>query len=277
MSAIQKKILDWYPKAFAKKKFFRFNNYLIDLGLRGIGIMNHRNNGISGEKYLSEFLKSNYNLRTIFDVGAHKGDYADLFSSINGKIYCFEPNPGPYHVLKKRFAGNKKFVVHNMGLSDEVAEANIFDRVENVGSVYASLYEEVITTLHHSMPDKIKIQLTTVDEFSKSKSISKIDLLKIDTEGHEFNVLQGASRLIQDGVIDIIHFEFNEMNIISRNFLKDFIALLSNYNLYRLLPAEFLPIDYRYPHKMEIFAFQNVVAFRKDIDKLADRVLKSRS
>jgi hypothetical protein len=59
--------------------------------------------------------------------------------------------------------------------------------------------------------------------------------------------------------IDFIQFEFNEMNIISRVFLKDFYQILSNYNLYRLDSNRLIPL-FNYDSTNEIFKFQNFLA-----------------
>ena len=97
--------------------------------------------------------------------------------------------------------------------------------------------------------------------------ISRINLLKIDTEGNELKVLAGGKKTLSANKIDIIQIEFNEMNVVSRTFMRDFVQLLSSYNMYRLLPKSFLPIKYQRPVKHEIFAFQNIIAIRKEIDK----------
>lgn len=233
--------------------------------------MNYKNEKISGEKYLSTFLKRNYSLITIFDVGAHHGDYTNLFVETDASIYCFEPNPSSFNYVQKRFHTQKNVNLFNMGLSSKGGESQIFDYKNLEGSYHASMYKEVFTHLHNSMPVSAEIRVETVDHFSQENGIERINLLKIDTEGHELEVLKGAQSLIDKKCVDVIHFEFNEMNVISRIFLMDFFSLLHSYNLYRLLPNDFLPINYKYPHKIEFFAFQNIVAFRKEIDKISNK------
>ena len=60
------------------------------------------------------------------------------------------------------------------------------------------------------------------------KKIDDIDFIKIDVEGHELAVLQGAVNMINQNRIKVIQFEFNVANILSRVFLKDFYDLLEN-------------------------------------------------
>ncbi len=69
-----------------------------------------------------------------------------------------------------------------------------------------------------------------------------------------------------DGSIDVIQFEFNEMNVISRVFMKDFFELLPNYRIYRLLGDGVIEFEVYDPTFMEVFAFQNIACVRRDID-----------
>jgi hypothetical protein len=102
-----------------------------------------------------------------------------------------------------------------------------------------------------------------LSDFVKEHSIDYIDLLKIDTEGNEMKVLLGLKDFLAKGKVGAIHFEFNEMNVISRVFFKDYFDLLSNYNFYRLLPNGMLPIERYNPIDCEIFAYQNIVGIKK--------------
>ena len=63
-----------------------------------------------------------------------------------------------------------------------------------------------------------------------------------------------------------IQFEFNEMNIESRVFMKDFFNILPEYDFFRLLPDGYIPLGnintYRNPLTLELFAMQNIVAIQ---------------
>jgi hypothetical protein len=107
-----------------------------------------------------------------------------------------------------------------------------------------------------------EIVIETLDDIAKREGIEFIDFLKIDTEGHELAALQGASTLLENGRIGCIHFEFNEMNVVSRVFFRDFRKILHQYKLFRLLPNGMLPVGSG-PLGSEIFAFQNIVALPK--------------
>jgi polynucleotide 5'-kinase involved in rRNA processing len=98
-----------------------------------------------------------------------------------------------------------------------------------------------------------EVEIVTIDEVIEKEKIVRIDFLKIDTEGHELAVLEGASNALKAGIIRCIQFEFNEMNVVSRTFFKDFKNILKDFN--GMLPLGDQPVI------TEIFAFQNIVAF----------------
>ncbi|MGC8765416.1 MAG: FkbM family methyltransferase [Brevinematia bacterium] len=135
------------------------------------------------------------------------------------------------------------------------------------GSSLASIYSEVIETIHRSKAIEHTIDIITLDDVVKKNNIDKIDLLKIDTEGNELECLKGFENFIRQGKVNVIHFEFNEMNVISRVFFKDFWDFLPNYNFYRMLPSGLLRIKEYEPTYCEIFAYQNIVCILKEFDK----------
>jgi FkbM family methyltransferase len=264
------KVLTIYAYIFSRKLFFKWNYFLFHVGLRGMGVLNYTNFIVSGEKFLINFLKKNYSLDLVMDVGANDGDYTAFYMDYSTQIYCFEPHPNTSRKLTERFKGNDKIKVIPKGLSNTQTKTVIYDYAQDNGSSHASLYAEVITDIHNSKMVEVRIELDTLNSVAQELSIEHINLLKIDTEGNEYKCLLGASDLLDNGRVDVIHFEFNEMNVYSGVFMKDFVELLPNYNLYRLLPSGFLPITYKShrPLRYEVFAFQNIVAFRKDIDTL---------
>lgn len=264
------KIFTLYAHIFSNKLFFKWNYFLFHLGLRGMGILNYTSFSVSGEKFLINFLKKNHSLDLVLDVGANDGNYTAFYMNYSKQVYCFEPHPNTSRKLTDRFKENDKIKVISKGLSDTQVKTVIYDYAKDNGSSHASLYAEVITDIHNSQKVEVPIELDTLNSVAQELNIKHINLLKIDTEGNEYKCLLGASDLLNSNRVDVIHFEFNEMNVYSGVFLKDFVELLSNYNLYRLLPSGFLPITYKShrPLRYEVFAFQNIVAFRKDIDTL---------
>ena len=140
----------------------------------------------------------------------------------------------------------------------------LFDHESKDGSREASLYRDVIEDLHNASAIAHEVSVVSISDFVVENDVNEIALLKIDTEGNEFAVLQGARALLDRGAIKVIQFEFNVMNIVSRTYLRDFKKLLPDFSFYRLLPKGLLSIDNFSPLYDEIFAYQNVVAIHKD-------------
>ena len=266
MNKLRLLILEYYPKLFARRGFAKFNQMLVDIGYRGLGILNWKDTKLSGEIFFTKYLIRTYNPTLIFDIGANQGDYSKNFLASGAEIYCFEPVPNTFERLKNNIGGSANVTLINKGMSDVEGTAIIYDYENSAGSTHASLFKEVFE-VYHSETKELEIELITVDHFLEENNIEHISLLKIDTEGNELKVLQGAKKTLENGKVDIIQFEFNEMNVSSGSFFKYFLGALRNYNIYRLLPKGLLPIDYTCPHRYEIFAYQNIIAIRKDIDK----------
>lgn len=264
MSSLRKlglALIDIYVLLFAKKYFYFMHNFLFKISLKGMGILNFRGKTISGEKNFIEKQLSNLiggDPQIIFDVGANIGLYSKMLSERfpNSSIYCFEPNPNCIKSLNSNTPSSCK--VFNFGLGDETGELILYDKANSHGSSHASLYKEALDDFHGCDSVKVPVKIIKLDDFAMENGIDKIDFLKIDTEGHELEVLKGAKNLIEDRRVQCIQFEFNSLHIYSRVFLHDFANFLENYTLYRLLPNGLNKVDLQSTNA-EIFAFQNIV------------------
>lgn len=256
-----------YVILFARARFEKFNNFLYRLALGGLGVLNYRDSNISGENhFLTKCLRST-GTGVVIDVGANRGDYTKLVSSLNpsARIYAFEPHPKTYQSLMVNVGGAKNVTAINKGLSETQGVLDLYDYENQDGSSHATLFKDVLIRLHGS--SKVvahQVQLLSLDDFVKQENIDEISLLKIDTEGNELSVLRGALDTIKAKKIKLVHIEFNEMNVISKVFFKDFWDLLQDYRLYRLLPHDMLLIKKYCPIECELFAYQNIVAILKD-------------
>ncbi len=260
-------ILKIYTILFARNIFFKINRFLFKVSTRGLGIGNYSNHLISGEKhFIASLVRSKkLNKGVIFDIGANKGDYSKFIRN-NGvaiPIYAFEPHPITFKKLKDSTYNLNNFNAINKGLGIKKTISKIYDYKNNDGSQHASLYKDVIVKIHNSIASEVDIEIITIDGFVEENNILDISLLKIDTEGNELDVLLGATKTLEKGIISIIQFEFNSMNVISRTYLIDFIKLMPNYKFFRLLPFELLPINDYNELYHELFGFQNIVALKK--------------
>ncbi|SEV92697.1 methyltransferase, FkbM family [Chitinophaga sp. YR573] len=266
MNALSSTVKKVYVFLFARKALYRVNLLLYKLSMTGIGIHNYENDYVSGEKAFIKYMKAHNLFKdgVILDVGANVGNYAIMLreNNITLPIFAFEPHPVAFKKLEKA-ASAHHFIPVKRGAGDASATAVIYDYAGNGGSEHASMYKEVISDIRNSEVEEISIDMVSLDQFVTENKIDKIALLKIDTEGHELNVLKGAKDTIKRGLVNVIQIEFNEMNVISRTFFKDIIDILPGYDFYRLLPDGLLPLGVYKILDFEIFAFQNIVAMKR--------------
>ena len=256
-------IIKFYQKLFVKKKLYFYNKVFYDLALRGMGILNYEDSKISGEEYFLKRFFKKYQNPVIFDIGANIGNYSKKCVEINkyGLIYAFEPHPISYKSLFS-LSRTLDFKAFNLGIGDKDEKITIYDYQDKQGSEHASFHKLAIKSENLC---EYETEVITLDNFIRNNNVQKIDLLKIDTEGNELNVLKGAQNSINSLIIGIIQFEFNEMNLVSKASFKDFLNILDNYYIFRLLPDGMVEIAYS-SIECEIYAYQNIVAVRKDID-----------
>jgi FkbM family methyltransferase len=228
----------------------------------------HEQHTKSGEQFFAEGeLKEMIGEQpVIFDIGGNEGRYASMISAIfpKGKLYSFEPHPKSYDRLTQRGVDGEFFQIA-VGAEDK--PCTLYERVDHPdGSEMASVHEKVITEFHGVDSIKINVEMKTIDTIMKEESIDCIDFLKIDVEGHELAVVQGAREAINKGQIKVIQYEFNHPNIESKAFMRDFRGELKDYNFYRMLEKGAIPV-HDHPIFQEIFGYQNIIAIRKDIDE----------
>lgn len=239
-------------------------NYYRTLSPYGIG--NFRTMEETGETVFLRTYLGKLDHPVVLDVGANRGDYtaAVLEANPSARVVAFEPHPITFAKLNARFA-LPNVTLQEIGLGDTDETREFFDRAEKNGSPHASLYKDIIETLHHAQSVQHLVRIRRLDDVVRELGIDHIHLLKVDTEGHELAVFAGAAQTLRDGMVDAVQFEFNETNVVARTFFKDFWDLLGEYTIYRLLPDNAIKIVEYIPTFCEVFAFQNIVALRKPL------------
>jgi len=239
------------------------------IGLKGMNVGADIDFVTSGESFFIEYLKKMKKEKdiknlTIFDVGANKGFYAkELISNLGGDdiIYSFEPSLVTYTELVDNTKEDNNVKCYNIGLSNEDEEKRLY--YDNEKSGLASLYHRRMDHSNIYMNNSELVKLLKLDSFCLQNRIEKIDLLKIDVEGNELKVLEGASRMLNSGLIDTIQFEFGGTNIDAKTYFQDFFYLLKDrYHIYRLLKNGLRRID-SYNEYLENFIYTNFIAIKK--------------
>jgi FkbM family methyltransferase len=130
---------------------------------------------------------------TILDIGANIGETAMAFSKLtgeNGKVISFEPDPETFGRLTEHLTlnGCKNVIAINKGLGNAESEMVLESGENNSGGNRIATGKE---------KNGKKIQITTLDKSISELNIPKIDFIKIDVEGYEYHVLQGAEKTIE--------------------------------------------------------------------------------
>ena len=203
----------------------------------------------------------------IFDVGANVGDYSVACLEAFGAechVHAFEPAASTFAVLQGRLARYPDVTLHKLGLGDRAGTATL--RSSGSCSSIASLVDLDRPVRPFADEFSEEVETETIDSLCERQRIDRIDFLKLDIEGFELAALRGAERMIREGNIRYIQFEFGENNVSSRTFLADFARLLADYILYQVVPGG--PVRWCYDGgSSEIFATMNYLAERIASDR----------
>ena len=150
-------------------------------------------------------------VKVVIDVGAHIGKttqrYRNAFPS--SKIIAFEPTPDTFEQLSVNIHELRDVKAEQMALGSVPGEAEL---IVYELSVLNSLWESTANSYRYKTKGrKVTCKVDTLDAYCERNGIERIDLLKIDTEGSEIAVLQGASRMLSSDAARFVYAEFNEI------------------------------------------------------------------
>ena len=225
---------------------------------KGFGSSTLKSEVLSTRKFL--------NGGVFIDVGANHGLYSKellkQYGSSLQELHLFEPSKAL--VEKYLTYDDPRVFVNNIALSDVEGNATLYKVNNNSG--LSSLTKRRLDHFKASMSETESIRTITLDQYVNSSRIKKIDLLKIDVEGHELNGLKGAIDCLSNNKIKCIQFEFGGCNIDTRTFFQDFWYLLSveyGYKIFRINPFGISLVE-KYQERDEVFVTTNFLAVKLD-------------
>ena len=202
---------------------------------------------IFNRRLLKFFKKDlNHEINQVIDVGANCGQSIDMYLELNPncKIFAFEPNPRLAEDLKQRFSNNPNIQPFQLGISDTAGQKVFYENVFDATSTFEELRMSSTYLKKKSMilgvkPEEIvvgkyPVQVITLSDFINEQCTEPIDVLKIDTEGHEYACLVGLFKSPLRCPVEYIQLEihYDDMYLNGKN-LQELTEIL-NTNGYEL-------------------------------------------
>jgi FkbM family methyltransferase len=146
------------------------------------------------EKQNFDFLKSTTPVNgVVLDIGAHIGLFSCIAAKVvgnNGKVMAFEPTPKTNALLQQTIHINKLTGLvepRSEAVGDKTGTA-VFFASDTVGDNSNSL----VSYLEDRTLNGISVPVTTIDIFVKEKGLNRVDFIKLDVEGAEYDAIRGA-------------------------------------------------------------------------------------
>ena len=195
-------------------------------------------------------LKKIKSLNTLFDVGAHRGESVKFFTKFIKikKIYCFEPSPDNFKILKKnvnKYLDKKdtKVSFENIALGKQNSQKKLIQFKETSSSSlkeinYSSKYYKKKNFFLNTADNKmLNITQSKLKDYIIEKKINNFDLIKIDTEGNEYEVLLGLEEYLSYFKIIIFEHHYDDMIIKGYTF-TNINNLLKKHNFFKAFKSK---------------------------------------
>ena len=233
-----KALIDIASSAFARvlsrPRWAGLNDALLKATLRARGYQDWSGRG---EAWLIEKVLPSLDIHVVIDVGANVGDYAHgVLEHTDAQVYCFEPQPHVVTMLHSRLQPfGSRAVVIPLGVGAQSGSLDLFYNPDS--PELASFSKEVNAISYVDNQASIKVQVVSLDEFAAQSRLTRVDFIKIDTEGYELEVLKGAERVLRELKPALVQLEFNMHHLLRGTSLYALSQLIPDYDLYQLVPG----------------------------------------
>jgi FkbM family methyltransferase len=222
-----------------RKIFYNFNLNMIKLFSFFIGNNNFFSFVGSGEAFFLNRI-CNENPQLCIDVGANTGAYSEyILQNSKSKVIAFEPSKRSFKklsILKKKY--HDRIYFFNLGLGNKTKNSNLYyDKNNSLWANFNPEVHEIDYLKNNNLIEKSRIdKLDKIYNENKKIFNYSVKLLKIDTEGYEYEVLLGASKFIKKKKPEYIQIEYNWHHLFKNISLYKISKLLKDYETYKILP-----------------------------------------
>jgi FkbM family methyltransferase len=242
------------------------NAQFLKLAMHARGYNNFQNALVSGELFLVQKVLSRLGLRTCLDVGAAQGEYARLLlqSLPDCRVYGCEPLSLNLPILEALASSEpERFQLWPWALGAREEQAWLFYNPDVLQHASLCVNLEAIDYLDNRESERVSVR--RLDSVWPALAGSEsLDFIKIDSEGWEADVLDGASALVRSHPPRAIQLEFNRHHLFRGQTLLSLAQRLPGYAMYQLLPNR---LERRDPAAIlsNFFEFSNFVFIRSDL------------
>lgn len=166
----------------------------------------------------------------VFDVGSNKGEWSDMIIDRVAEVHFFEPNELLLHYTMVKYCHRSNVFYNEKALSNKKGKAS-FTYFTNENNGLSNIIDN---NRWNDLPWKKKdVQTITLDEYWQKD----IDLIKVDVEGAELLVLEGAKDLLSAKKIKFLQVEYaDHIEVTGRKF-SDIVSFLQSYG-YKQIDTE---------------------------------------
>lgn len=196
----------------------RIKNFIVQLYImvrhpKSIGL---KRKGIKYEHYFEVNKKwiIESGIKTVLDVGANIGDFAKLMREVlpEAKIYSFEPLPDCFDKLKNALPGDSNFFPINIAAGSKPDVLKFYRSFHSPSSSFLQMEDAHKEAFPQSKDgqsaEALDVKVDTLDNIFADKNPEQKILLKIDVQGFEGEVIDGAPKMLAAASIVIIEMSF---------------------------------------------------------------------
>lgn len=211
-----------------------------------------------------------FETKLFFDVGANRGDWTAALADRLGQrgltgraiIHSFEPAPAQRAALIARHSALIDIgilYVHAIALGAAPGRTRFLVTGEDTGT------SAIATAASLLNGDEIEVEVSSLDELSEIVGQMDVFLVKIDTEGNDFNVIAGAAAMLDEERIKVIQFEYNWRWIGFGHWLQSVFRFVENRNyVVGLLTQQGIEVHSHWHPELDRYTETNYVLVHRD-------------
>lgn len=191
------------------------------------------------------------------DVGFNRGSWTKAVLKRHEGVFvdAFDPCREAADCAREMHLPERRFAFHELALSNQSGSATFYDYGNMNES--NSLVARSADLGARAKAEQYEVQVMTLDQWRETAGNPFIDCLKVDAEGFDLHVLEGAKKSLDAQQIDLIVFEYASGWFASKRTLYEATRYLADrgYILYRLFPFFLAPYQYRIQHEGQLIGY----------------------